>query len=38
VRLKNHIITRKEEEFLEGDRVVEEILFLQEEEEAEEER
>jgi hypothetical protein len=38
VRLKNHIVTQKEEEVPEGDRVVEEIIFLEEEEEAEEER
>jgi hypothetical protein len=38
VRLKNHIVTQKEEEVPEGDRVVEEIIFLEEEEEAEEEK
>jgi hypothetical protein len=38
VRLKNHIVTKKEEEVPEGDRVVEEIIFLKEEEEEEEEK
>jgi hypothetical protein len=38
VRLKNHIVTEKEEEVPKGDRVVEEIIFLEEEEEAEEKR
>jgi hypothetical protein len=38
LRMKNHIITRKEEEVPEGDRVVEENLFLEEEEEVEEEK
>jgi hypothetical protein len=38
LRLKNHIVTQKEEEVPEGDNMVEEILFLEEEEEAEEEK
>jgi hypothetical protein len=38
VRLKNHIVTQKEEKVLEGDIVMEEIVFLKEEEEVEEER
>jgi hypothetical protein len=33
VRLKDHIVTQKEEEFPKGDNLVEEILFLEEEEE-----
>jgi hypothetical protein len=33
VRLKDHIVTQKEEEFPEGDNLVEEIIFLKEEEE-----
>jgi hypothetical protein len=36
--MKNHIVTQKEEEVLEGDSMVEETLFLDEEEDAEEER
>jgi hypothetical protein len=38
VRLRNHIVTLKEEEVPEGDRVVAETLFLEEEEQVEEER
>ena len=38
LRLKNHMVTRKEEEVLEGDSMVEETLFLEEEEEVEEEK
>jgi hypothetical protein len=38
LRMKNHIVTQKEEEVSEGDSMVEETLFLDEEEEAEEER
>jgi hypothetical protein len=38
VRLRNHIVPLKEEEFPEGDRVVVETLFLEEEEEVEEDR
>jgi hypothetical protein len=38
VRLRNHIVTLKEEEILEGDRVVVETLFLEEKEEVEEEK
>jgi hypothetical protein len=34
VRLENHIVTQKEEKVPEGDKVVEEIFFLEEEEEA----
>jgi hypothetical protein len=38
VRLRNHIVTLKEEEVLEGDRMLVETIFPKEEEEAEEER
>jgi hypothetical protein len=38
VRLKNHIVIQTEEEVIEGERVVDEIIFLEEEEEAEEEK
>jgi hypothetical protein len=38
LRLKNHTVTHKEEEVPEGDNMVEEIIFLEEEEEAEEEK
>jgi hypothetical protein len=38
VRQRNHIVTLKEEEVLEGDIVVVETLFLEEEEDAKEER
>jgi hypothetical protein len=34
LRLENHTITQKEEEVLEGDNMLEGILFLEEEEEA----
>jgi hypothetical protein len=37
MRLRNHIVTRKEEEFPEEDKMVEEV-FPEEEEEAEEEK
>ena len=33
LKLKNHIVTQKEEEVPEGDNMVEGILFLEEEEE-----
>jgi hypothetical protein len=38
LRLENHIVIQKEEEVPEGDSMVEVIIFLKEEEEAEEER
>jgi hypothetical protein len=38
VRQRNHIVTLKEEEFPEEDKVVVENIFLEEDEEAEEER
>jgi hypothetical protein len=37
-RLKNHIVTYKEEEVPEGDIAVEEIIFLEKEEEGEEDK
>jgi hypothetical protein len=36
--LENHTVTQKEEEVPKGENMVEEMLFLKEEEEAEEER
>jgi hypothetical protein len=38
VRLKNHMVTQKEEEVPKGDGVVEEIIFLEKEEEAKQEK
>jgi hypothetical protein len=38
VRLRNHIVTLKEEEVPEGDRLVVETLFLEEDEEVEEDK
>jgi hypothetical protein len=38
VRLKNHIITQKEDEVPKGDNIVVETIFLKEEEEAKEEK
>jgi hypothetical protein len=38
LRMKNHIITQKEEEVTKGDSMVEETIFLEEEEEAEKEK
>jgi hypothetical protein len=38
VRLRNHIVTLREEEVPEGDKGVVEIIFLEEEEEVEEEK
>ena len=38
LRMKNHTVTQKEEEVPKGDNMVEGMCFLEEEEEAEEER